>query len=243
MNDPLPSGVRVSRRIVLHGGLAATALGALSRLGDPSRPRRDDVAAFLQRWTDRSAELVAAERPNEDAHLLALCAGLAELEPAAFPKRMRTTWDEGGMKSGPAHVAMPFLIVRFDLEPGVVIPAHNHVGYAFVSMGVAGEATVRHFEPEGAAPPPDDLRTGFRIHAVAHARQHPLLPRRRERRDVPRLRHQVPGSGRRSEDHVVAAVRRRAGRCSAAGAHREVARQHLREVAGHPGWPPSAPTA
>ncbi|MCK5942417.1 MAG: hypothetical protein KAI24_10640 [Planctomycetes bacterium] len=163
MNDPLPSGVRVSRRIVLHGGLAATALGALSRLGDPSRPRRDDVAAFLQRWTDRSAELVAAERPNEDAHLLALCAGLAELEPAAFPKRMRTTWDEGGMKSGPAHVAMPFLIVRFDLEPGVVIPAHNHVGYAFVSMGVAGEATVRHFEPEGAAPPPDDLRTGFRI--------------------------------------------------------------------------------
>lgn len=161
--DQMPPGVRVSRRLLLHGGLSSGALWALSRLAGGDRPPRGDVEAFLRRWTDAAERLVAQEQPNEDAHLFGLIAGLAELEPSAFPPRQRVTFDGDGMKSGPSHVAMPFLVIQFDLAPGAVIPAHNHVGFAFVSMGVEGEARVRHFEPHGEAPAPDDLETEFRI--------------------------------------------------------------------------------
>ena len=170
-------GVHVTRRATLHGTWALPALWMLSRLSSRTDGRAaDEIEALLQRWTDSSAELVASEDPNEDAHLMRLCADLADVDPGAFPPRQRVTYDKDGMTSGPVHVGMPFIVIQFDLDPGAVIPAHNHVGWGFVSMGVRGESTVRHFEVAGEAPEPGaDLETRFPVREVTSAL---LLPGR-----------------------------------------------------------------
>ncbi len=133
-------GVRLTRRHTLHGAWALPALWALSHISGvaaQSQSRANSINTLLQDWTERTARLVDEDNPDEDAHLFRLCADLAAVEPTAFPPRMAITYDKDGMTSGPVHAAMPFIVIQFNLEPGVVIPAHNHVGWGFVSMGDA----------------------------------------------------------------------------------------------------------
>ena len=167
--DVLPSGVQITRRLTLHGSWALPAMWMLARLAPAQSPARGsgDVEEFLRRWTDKAAKLVGQSEPNEDAHVYGLCSELARLDPGAFPPRQKVVYDDKGIRSGPAFVAMPLLVIQFDLEPGAVIPAHNHVGFDFVSMGVRGEATVRHFEPHGKAPDPTELDVDFQIREVS----------------------------------------------------------------------------
>jgi len=160
-------GVRVTRRLALHGGAALPALWMLSRLSE-SGANAYDVEALLQRWTERTAALVEEDDPDEEAHLLRLCADLSRVDPATFPPRKTVSFEKDGKQSGPILAAMPFLVLQFDLEPGAVIEAHNHVGWGFVSMGVRGEALVRHFEVAEDAPEPGvDLETTFLAREVA----------------------------------------------------------------------------
>lgn len=165
----LVDGIRVTRRLVLHGSWALPALWALSRVSHASADSRaSDIDTLLQHWAERTAKLVNEDNPDEDAHLYHLCADLVGVDPTAFPARKSITYDKGGMKSGPAYARMPFIVIQFDLEPGTVIPAHNHVGWSFVSMGVRGEATVRNFEVDGDAPEPaSDLESSFIVREVS----------------------------------------------------------------------------
>lgn len=161
-------GVTVSRRAALHGAAAAPALWMLARWSRRrGRAPAEDAEAFIQDWAARSAELVGSQEPNEEAHLHELCAGLARMAPESFPPRKAIAYESDGLKSGPIHGDPQFLVLQFDLEPGAVIRAHNHVGWNFISMGVRGEATVKHFEPLPGSPAPDQLDVDFRVREVS----------------------------------------------------------------------------
>lgn len=165
------NGIRMTRRHTLHSAWALPAFWALSQISGASAASRrnsDSINALLQKWAERTASLVDEDEPDEDAHLYRLCADLADVDPTGFPARTFITYDKDGMTSGPSFARMPFIVIQFDLEPGTVIPAHNHVGWGFVSMGVQGEATVRNFEVAGAAPDPGtDLDTSFVVREVS----------------------------------------------------------------------------
>jgi hypothetical protein len=168
--DPAFEGVHMSRRAALHGSAALPAMWMLN-----SAARRadtgllaDDVQTFLSHWAERTLEVVAQDEPNEEAHLLELVAGLARIDPEGLPERTKISFEDESMKSGPMFARPSFIVLQFDMQAGASILPHNHVGWSFVSMGLRGEATVRHFEPEGVPPDPGtELKVEFPVREVA----------------------------------------------------------------------------
>ena len=179
----LPRGARLSRRTALRGALAVPALMALSAALTPGRaatpgsllhtdddaPARDDeIAAFLDEWQQRTADAVAAGSTDDDGHLHALLADLARLDIASFPPRKVDAYSSDQFTSGPILGTPEFLVLEFELVPDAAIEAHNHVGFSFVSVGVEGECTVRHYEPDRAdhPDPGTDLDVPFDLREV-----------------------------------------------------------------------------
>lgn len=138
---------------------------APARAAEPS----DALEAFYGRWIPRARALVAEERPNEDAFLLELCAELVRHEPAFFPRRRQTVFSGAGMRTGPVGRDDVFQLIEVELEPGAAVLAHNHVGYAFVTLCLEGEARVRHFEPEPGSPSALEFRKDFQVREVENA--------------------------------------------------------------------------
>lgn len=170
-------GVQATRRAVFRGGLALTGLGALSgwSLARTSTTSRSDVSAFLEDWVARAQDVTKEDSPNEDACVRELCAGLARLDPEGFPERQKITYDKDGMTSGPIQADGTFMVLQFDLAPGAVIRAHNHVGFDFVSYCVRGETRVRNFEPVADSADPSEVGEDLLVREVANTL---LLPGR-----------------------------------------------------------------
>ncbi|EDM76968.1 hypothetical protein PPSIR1_13180 [Plesiocystis pacifica SIR-1] len=178
-----------SRRHLLRGALAAPAIFALSacasrrggRGGAPIGPSGFD--AWLDAWAERG-RAIAAGQPHdaraEDALVHELCASLSRFEPGRVPRAEALTSFGEGLRSGPVRVEGALLLVELELGPHAVVPAHNHVGYDFVSVGLSGEAQVRHYEPlAGApAPDPDPARVDGRVFQVAEVQRVRLSPGR-----------------------------------------------------------------
>lgn len=154
--------------MALHGALGLAALTVIQRTSRAGESAADEVDAFLERWARQTETHAGQDKPNEDEFLHRLCADLARLDPAGFPERKQVSFQADGVASGPVAVQMPFLVLQFDLDPGAVIPAHNHVGWSFLSMGVRGEAQVQHYELAGTAPEPGEERdTDFHVREVS----------------------------------------------------------------------------
>lgn len=170
-SDPSPR-VRLARRTALRGALALPALLAVSslttaRAGDePADGRDDEIAAFLERWHARTREAVEAGSTDDDGHLHALLSDLARLDVTAFPPRKVDAYSDEHFTSGPILGSPEFLVLEFEMAPDAIITPHNHVGYSFVSVGVEGETTVRHYEPEPGSPAPDVHDTPFALREV-----------------------------------------------------------------------------
>jgi hypothetical protein len=172
-------GVSLRRRAFLRGALALPAMGLLSgwvgattrrvRPIDGSGDGNEDVASFLQDWGARAQAIVSADPADDEAALHELCAGLARLDPAAFPGRRFEAYKDDSLTSGPVFFEGAFVVVELELEPDAVIPPHNHVGYDFVTLGARGEVRVRHYEPETGAPDPSVLGESFRLREVSSA--------------------------------------------------------------------------
>jgi predicted metal-dependent enzyme (double-stranded beta helix superfamily) len=181
-------GVRVTRRAALRGALALPAFWTLSGCATPrvsgdmplaapspapdegevAEPVGDaDVAAFLAEWTAASEAFVADGRTDDDAHLHGLLSELAHIDPQRFGGRQQDAFSNDDFTSGPIQGSPHLLVLEFELRPGAVIRPHNHVGWMFVSVGAEGEATVRHYEPDGDHPDPgSELHVDFALREV-----------------------------------------------------------------------------
>ena len=73
----------------------------------------------------------------------------------------------------PIHRGVPFIVIEWRMEPGAVLLPHNHPGYSVCTVGLEGEARMRHYQPAGDAPPLAS-REPFRVRLT---REQALLPR------------------------------------------------------------------
>jgi hypothetical protein len=53
---------------------------------------------------------------------------------------------------GPSFRGTPFFIIQWRMEPGAVLPPHNHPNASVCSVGYEGEVRLRNFEIAGQAP-------------------------------------------------------------------------------------------
>lgn len=58
--------------------------------------------------------------------------------------------------------ASPFFIIQWRLEPGAVLPPHNHPNASVCTLGYQGQVRLRNFEIEGEAAPYSEKRS-FRV--------------------------------------------------------------------------------
>ena len=109
-------------------------------------------------------KLLGEQTPDEDRYLYELCALIREVPLEALPRMATPARDRNGVRSGGVWGQDELMLVEFQMEPGAVIPAHNHVGYSFISMGISGSCLVRHFEPMDDVPPKSTGRSKtFRV--------------------------------------------------------------------------------
>jgi len=186
--DSTESSVRVSRRVALQGGAAAaTALligAARANADDPAGP--DPFEALSKRWLELAAEVTAdADAALEERYLRRLGDLIAELPPEQLPRRERVVFDRDGMKTGPAWASGTTFLVELTLDPGAVIQAHDHPGFAVTTAVIEGEALCRQFEPDGDAPT-SESREVFRLREMSRS---VLVPGRRS--DLSRSRDNI----------------------------------------------------
>ncbi len=83
---------------------------------------------------------------------------------------------------GPSFRGSPFFIIQWRMEPGAVLPAHNHPNASVCTLGFEGEVRLRNFEIVGEAPDYASKKT-FRVREtrnemMSHGRINTLSPRR-----------------------------------------------------------------
>ena len=60
---------------------------------------------------------------------------------------------------GPSFRGTPFFIIQWRMEPGAVLPPHNHPHASVCTVGYAGEVRLRNFEVIGEAPAYESKKT------------------------------------------------------------------------------------
>lgn len=83
---------------------------------------------------------------------------------------------------GPSFRGSPFFIIQWRMEPGAVLPAHNHPNASVCTLGFEGEVRLRNFEIIGEAPDYASKKT-FRVREtrnemMSRGRINTLSPRR-----------------------------------------------------------------
>jgi hypothetical protein len=83
---------------------------------------------------------------------------------------------------GPSFRGSPFYIIQWRMEPGAVLPAHNHPNTSVCTFGFEGEVQLRNFEIVGEAPDYNSKKT-FRVRetrseTMSHGRINTLSPSR-----------------------------------------------------------------
>jgi hypothetical protein len=161
----LAPGVVVERRSVLWLPIAVAAttlFGRNSRLsaGEESRKQgRVDEAGRLS-WDDflKQSRSVAAELikdtsgPGQDAYLERLAALAVRLKSAPATRMGAYGTLNPKVEFGPSYRGVPFVIIQWRMHPNAILPAHCHPGFSVCTLGLEGEARLRNFEVEGAAP-------------------------------------------------------------------------------------------
>ena len=83
---------------------------------------------------------------------------------------------------GPSFRGSPFFIIQWRMEPGAVLPPHNHPNASVCTLGFEGEVRLRNFEIIGEAPDYASKKT-FRVRetrteVMSHGRINTLAPLR-----------------------------------------------------------------
>ena len=169
-----------SRRRVLWltAGAAAALLRprAFSDSGEKPAPEQLEPLS----WTDfiaQRSELVELARTRSasgvDAYLYTVAALAVRL--GAVPKAKLYPFKPRAplVSFAPIHRGVPFFVIEWRMEPRAVLPPHNHPGHSVCTLGLEGEARMRHYEPAADAPPLTS-RDPFHLRLT---REQVLLPR------------------------------------------------------------------
>ncbi len=153
-------GVRIERRALFF----APAALAVGTLGDAAHVRAEDELSeaplgfdgFVDACKALAAKHFEGGRIDADVYMHRLAAVAQRLTRASVPKAELADFGAYAppVRTGIAARALPILVIQWRLEPGAVLPPHNHTPGNVLSLCLEGECRVTHFEIEGDAPAP-----------------------------------------------------------------------------------------
>jgi hypothetical protein len=156
----LAPGVIIERRTILR--MSAAALTGLLMVGRRAAGTQNAEAAanaqldwdvFLKQAVPVATEAIVDGSPaGQDAYLHRVAALAVRLQAAPATKLFAFGGLKPRVEFAPSFRGKPFVVIQWRMEPHAVLPAHCHPGTSVCTVGVEGEARVRHFEIEGDAP-------------------------------------------------------------------------------------------
>ncbi|MGA2132157.1 MAG: hypothetical protein ABSH50_07695 [Bryobacteraceae bacterium] len=172
----LAPGVTVERRSIFWAPLALAAAVL--------RPARAATAAAPLNWDDfiRLCPPDAAEwardtsEIGQDAYLNRIAAWAVRLKAAPDTRLGAFAGLDPKVEFGPSFRGVPFAVIQWRMAPHAVLPAHCHPQASVCTVGMEGEARLRHFEVDGPAPAFDSgSRAPF---LIRETRRQIVAPRR-----------------------------------------------------------------
>jgi hypothetical protein len=200
MSSEPPNEVEVfpgihERRYFLRGSLATVAaivaLRAMPKCIFAQAPIKSTSVAgadklawddFLKQSVPIAQQLIADPAFSVDEYLYrigSLATRLKEIPDSALGSYKTV---EPRVWFGPSFRGSPFFIIQWRMEPGAVLPPHNHPNASVCTLGFEGEVRLRNFEIIGEAPDYASKKT-FRVREtrnemMTHGRINTLSPLR-----------------------------------------------------------------
>lgn len=150
---------------------AVIALGAGATLSAQELPHREAVAAgadklawddFLKEAVPVAQKLVADPSFSVDEYLYRIGSLATRLNEIPDTQLFPYTAVSQRVFFAPSFRGSPFFIIQWRMEPGAVMPAHNHPNASVCTVGYEGEARLRNFQIVGEAPG-YDVRKTFQV--------------------------------------------------------------------------------
>ena len=149
---PLVAGTAVLRSLTA----AAGDVDSSSELDD-----------FLQSVESRAAELKEdTTRRGQDAYVRYLSQTVGSVTDVTRSNLGTKSWKslDPGVFLGVAGRNSAFFVVHWRMEPYALLPPHCHPKTSVCTLGLEGQATLRHFDPAPSAPPyRTDRETEFEV--------------------------------------------------------------------------------
>ena len=152
---PPEGGISIERRrllwvpFALAGGalLQGTPLVAAGGAFEPLTHEQ-----FAERWIALAKELLPLSKEHDESYAAQLAGMLARVPISALP-RLENGNRGKGFVAGPSFFMAPCVMVEFRMDPGATLRTHNHPPQIVLTLCADGEASYRHFELHGDAPP------------------------------------------------------------------------------------------
>lgn len=180
-NEVAP-GVTIERRTIFWAPLALAA--AMLRPAQPAHAAQAPSAAPPLDWDDFVRQCAAdaaefardASEIGQDAYLNRIAAWAVRLKAAPDTKLGAFQGLDPKVEFGPSFRGVPFAVIQWRMAPHAVLPAHCHPQASVCTVGMEGEARLRHFEVHGPAPAFDSgAKTPF---LIRETRSQIVTPRR-----------------------------------------------------------------
>lgn len=147
-------GYHLERRWFLK---SASALGLVTLLSAESRAANRLTRMDALDWDGFIEKALVVAKANyglapdeQDRYLYALASLASQLEQA--PEGELTPYGTTGSHLKLCFRGSPFIVLKWRLDPGGYLPAHNHPDASVCTLCLDGETRVRNFEIVGQAP-------------------------------------------------------------------------------------------
>ena len=139
---------------VLALGAAGSRSGAQELSPKAARPGADKLTweEFLKASVPAARQLVADPTFSVDEYLYRIGSLATRLKEIPDTKLFPYTAVDPRVFFAPSFRGSPFFIIQWRMEPGAVLPPHNHPHASVCTLGYEGEVRLRNFEIVGEAP-------------------------------------------------------------------------------------------
>jgi len=160
----LGSSISSLAAVVALGTTEATFAAQEQPRLDALTPGADKLAwdDFLKEAVPVAQKLVADPAFSVDEYLYRIGSLATRLNEIPDTKLFPYTAIDRRVCFAPSFRGSPFFIIQWRMEPGAVLPAHNHPNASVCTLGFEGEVRLRNFQIVGEAPE-YELKKSFQV--------------------------------------------------------------------------------
>ena len=175
-SNELAPGVTVERRTILWAPLALAAAVARRARADALSPPLDWDDFIRLCPADAATIARDVSEVGQDAYLNRIASWAVRLKAAPDTKLGAFDGLDPKVEFGRCFLGVPFAVIQWRMAPNAILPAHCHPHGSVCTVGMEGEARLRHFEVHGDAPAFDSgAKTPF---LIRETRSQLISPRR-----------------------------------------------------------------